>query len=133
MQLMKKKGAEFLKVLRKNPAGWRTVANNYTEQITTDSGRFELGQIPKGDKEVITKGMLTTPVINKGDNTSSFAYIIQLHTKEEPRSFADAKGLVINDYQAELEKTWIAELRKKYPVTVNEKVWNDLVKKYAAP
>ena len=126
-----KKGAEFHKLLRKDPAGWKSVANNYTEQITTDSGRFELGQVPKGNKEVVTKGMVTTPVVNKGDNSSSFAYIIQLHTKEEPRSFADAKGLVINDYQAELEKTWIAELKKKYPVTVNEKVWNDIVKKNA--
>jgi peptidyl-prolyl cis-trans isomerase SurA len=124
-----KKGNEFFNALRKNPANWKSVAGNYSEQITTDSGRFELTQIPKAEKEVLTKGLVTSPVVNKGDNTSSFAYILQIHTKAEPRSFTDAKGLVINDYQAELEKEWITELKKKYPVTVNENVWKELVKK----
>jgi len=121
---------EFYKSLRKNPADWKTIATNYSEQITTDSGRFELAQIPKGNSDPFAKGTLTTPLVNKADNTVSFAYILQIHTKEEPRNFSDAKGLVINDYQAELEKAWIAELKKKYPVTVNEKVWNKLVKNY---
>lgn len=120
---------DFHKALRKNPADWRTIANNFTEQITTDSGRFELMQIPKAEKEMLVKGLLTSPLVNKGDNTVSFAYILQLHTKEEPRSFADAKGLVINEYQAELEKAWIAELKKKYPVSVDEKVWKELIQK----
>jgi peptidyl-prolyl cis-trans isomerase SurA len=52
-----------------------------------------------------------------------------LYTKEEQRSFTDAKGLVINDYQAELEKVWIADLKKKYPVQINENVWKELVRK----
>jgi peptidyl-prolyl cis-trans isomerase SurA len=36
------------------------------------------------------------------------------------RSFAEAKGLVAADYQAELERTWIDGLKKKYPVVINE-------------
>ncbi len=80
-------------------------------------------------KEVISVGAVTTPVVNKGDNTVSFAYIIALHPKEEPRNFADAKGLVINDYQAELENRWVAELKRKYPVSVDEKVWKGLGQK----
>lgn len=125
-----KKGAEFFNALRKNPVNWKSIAGNYSEQITTDSGRFELTQIPKAEKQVLAKGLVTSPVINKADNTSSFAYILNLYTKEESRSFTDAKGLVINDYQAELEKEWIAELKKKYPVVVNEKVWQELAKNY---
>ena len=125
----KEAGKEFYSALRKTPAAWKTLANNYTEQVTTDSGRFELSQVPKGDKEAVRVGTITTPVINKTDNTVSFAYIIALYTKEEPRSFTDAKGLVINDYQAELEKVWIADLKKKYPVQINENVWKELVRK----
>ncbi|MGZ5222355.1 MAG: peptidylprolyl isomerase, partial [Chitinophagaceae bacterium] len=123
-----KKGNAFLNTLKKNPAGWKTIVANYSEQITTDSGRFELAQIPKAGKEVLKNGLVTSPVVNKADNTLSFAYVLQLYTKQEPRSFADAKGLVINDYQAELEKTWLAELKKKYPVVINENVWKELVK-----
>lgn len=32
------------------------------------------------------------------------------------------KALVVADYQDQLEKDWVATLRKKYPVFVDEKV-----------
>jgi peptidyl-prolyl cis-trans isomerase SurA len=35
---------------------------------------------------------------------------------------------VINDYQNELEEKWIAELKKKYPVTVNQQVLDSISK-----
>jgi peptidyl-prolyl cis-trans isomerase SurA len=120
---------EFYKAVQKAPANWKTIAGNYSEQITADSNRFELAQIPKAEKDRLAPGVVTARAVNKADNTVSFAYIIRLHKKEEPRSFADAKGLVINDYQAELEKQWITELKKKYPVTIDEKVWKEMVKK----
>ena len=44
------------------------------------------------------------------------------------RSFEEAKGLVINDYQTELESKWVQELKKKYPVHVNETVLQSLLK-----
>jgi len=39
-----------------------------------------------------------------------------------PKSFKDCRGLVVSDYQSELEKIWIAELRSKYDVKVNRDV-----------
>jgi peptidyl-prolyl cis-trans isomerase SurA len=45
-----------------------------------------------------------------------------------PRTFTEAKGLVINDYQEILEKAWIEKLKKKYPVEVNQKVLADISK-----
>ena len=36
------------------------------------------------------------------------------------KTFAEARGTVINDYQAMLEKQWLAQLRQTYPVKVNE-------------
>ena len=36
------------------------------------------------------------------------------------RSFAEARGAVINDYQVILERQWLDQLRQKYPVTVNQ-------------
>jgi peptidyl-prolyl cis-trans isomerase SurA len=35
---------------------------------------------------------------------------------------------VINDYQAYLEDQWITELKKKYPVNIDEKVLASLPK-----
>lgn len=113
----------------KNPADWKTVVENYSEQITVDSGRFELSQLPKTKAgKTLSNGTITENEINPTDNTVSFAYIIHRYKGGEPRSFQDAKGLVISDYQNELEKAWLLDLKKKYPVTVNEKVWNDLAK-----
>lgn len=40
----------------------------------------------------------------------------------EPEEVADVKGMVTSDYQNEFQQAWENELRKKYPVTVNEKV-----------
>jgi peptidyl-prolyl cis-trans isomerase SurA len=45
-----------------------------------------------------------------------------------PRNYSEAKGLVINDYQVELEKQWVAELKKKYPVKIDEKVFQQIAK-----
>lgn len=46
-----------------------------------------------------------------------------------PKPLNEVKGYVVADYQESLEKEWIAELRKKYPVSINEQVFNSMVKK----
>ncbi len=38
------------------------------------------------------------------------------------KTLQEARGLVIADYQDELEKRWIEELRSKYKVEINEDV-----------
>ena len=38
------------------------------------------------------------------------------------------RGLVISDYQSFIEKEWVDGLKNKYTVTVNQTVFNKLVK-----
>ena len=45
---------------------------------------------------------------------------------DAPQEVADVKGAVIADYQAELEKQWIDDLKSKYPVKVNKKALTKL-------
>ena len=55
------------------------------------------------------------------------AYYVVKVTKLIPQSFRsldEAKGMVINDYQQELEKKWIKDLKNKYKVTINQDVLN---------
>ncbi len=40
------------------------------------------------------------------------------------------KGKVLSDYQQELEKNLLQQLRQKYPVRINENVWKRIRKKY---
>ncbi|MBA2422923.1 MAG: peptidylprolyl isomerase [Chitinophagales bacterium] len=46
-----------------------------------------------------------------------------------PKPLNEVKGYVVADYQESLEKNWIAELRQKYPVSINEQVFQSIVKK----
>ncbi len=45
-----------------------------------------------------------------------------------PESWEDEKGKVTTDYQDYLEAQWVKMLREKYPVVINEKVWNAIKK-----
>jgi peptidyl-prolyl cis-trans isomerase SurA len=46
-----------------------------------------------------------------------------------PKPLTEVKGYVVADYQESLEKSWIADLRQKYPVSINEQVFQSIVKK----
>jgi peptidyl-prolyl cis-trans isomerase SurA len=109
--------------LDKNISNWRVTVDGYAGQIHADSGRFELSQIP--GKQSVAAGRFTQMATNS-DQSIQFAYIIREYNVPSPRTFEEARGSVINDYQSELENKWIDELKKKYPVTVNETVFKTL-------
>lgn len=48
----------------------------------------------------------------------------------QPEEMADVKGLVSSDYQDVLEQEWIDGLHKRYKVTIDKKVLQQLKKKY---
>jgi peptidyl-prolyl cis-trans isomerase SurA len=111
--------------LVKKISDWRVIVDSYSGQIHADSGRFELSQIP--GKQAVAKGKFTQMTTNS-DHTIQFAYIIREYNTPSPRTYEEARGLVINDYQNELENQWIDELKKKYPVTINETAFQQLPK-----
>lgn len=114
--------------LNKDPRGWRQIADKYNEKIIVDSSRYEWSQLPNLDKIIPKAGMITAPLLNKMDNTASFAYIVKTYPEPTQRNFNEAKGLLINDYQEELEKQWNEKLEKKFPVLINQKVLAEISK-----
>jgi peptidyl-prolyl cis-trans isomerase SurA len=50
-------------------------------------------------------------------------YIVEIKRLIPPglKTFEEARSQVISDYQDYLEKNWVADLRKKYPVKINKK------------
>ena len=112
--------------LIKNGRDWRTVTDESMSKVQSDSGRYELTQIPAPPNTHFTAGLVTEPLVNDNDGTATFAQILKLYPANEPRNFEEARGLVINDYQGYLEEKWIEQLRKKYPVKVNEKVFQSM-------
>lgn len=105
---------------------WKTIADSSGATIQADSARYEQLQIPVAEGTVITPGLLSEPLVNPTDGSATFVKIIRTHPQGQQRSFEEAKGLVINDYQAYLEEQWVNELKKKYPVKVNEAVFKSI-------
>lgn len=118
------KGSAFRKELLAKPAAWKEIIEQYSENITADHNRFEFSQLPNAGNAP-KRGTVTVPLINNADGTTSFAYILNVYTQPAPRSYTEAKGLVIADYQDQLEKEWIRELKRKYPVAVNSAALRD--------
>ncbi len=114
--------------VKKKPADWRKTAELYSEKVIIDSSRYEWSQLPNLFKMTPRAGMILPPLVNTTDNTASFAYIIQAYSQPMQRSFTEAKGLVINDYQTILETRWTEALKKKYPVVIDQKVLSEVSK-----
>jgi peptidyl-prolyl cis-trans isomerase SurA len=114
--------------LGKNIKDWRKLVDSYAGQIHADSGRYEWKQIPAFAKGSARETVRFTALQTNTDKSVQFAYIIRSYNAPSPRTYDDARGLVINDYQNELENQWIVELKKKYPVVINEGVFKNLPK-----
>lgn len=108
---------------------WRKVLELNPFDIQADSGRYEIDQLPLA-KAPAAAG-LTEPLSDKFDNTTTFVQVIKLYPDDAPRDFLDSKGLVIEDYQKQLEEAWIAELKSRYPVIVNKKIFAVISKQAA--
>ena len=112
--------------LVQNPGGWKALSEGLNDRIQADSGRFELEQLPVASTTYLEKGMITKPGRLTNDLGYVCLYILEKLPGGDNRSFEEARGFVLNDYQETLENDWIATLRKKYPVTVNKSVLKSL-------
>jgi peptidyl-prolyl cis-trans isomerase SurA len=109
--------------IKANPQDWRKIMSEEGAKAAADSGRYENDQMPIKSKIEKQVGFITEPEKNGSDESYSFIYVTKIFNNIEQRSFEDARGLAMNDYQQELEQTWMAGLKKKYAVKVNEAVW----------
>ena len=112
--------------VKNNASAWRTVVSRYNNTAVADSSRFESGQLPVKQEVPMQKGFMSQPELNDAGDAYTLVYVFDVFSNIEPRSFDDARGLVINDYQQVLEQKWIAELKKKYPVKINDTVAKNL-------
>ena len=84
--------------------------------------RVEKGIFKEGDNALIDS------VVFKKDTTVNHLKDYPIDAtygrllKKGPEDYTDVRGLVVADYQEQLEKEWVADLRKKYAVKVDEQV-----------
>jgi peptidyl-prolyl cis-trans isomerase SurA len=123
-----KKSADVSFTAVKDGKPWRKIAEESNNTIQADSGRYELAQLALADGTPHAEGTITPIMVSSTDGTAGFIKILKLYPPNEQRTFEEARGLVINDYQNVLEEKWIEELRKKYPVKTDEGVFKSLLK-----
>ncbi len=107
---------------------WKKIVEEANNNIQADSGRFELSQIPVTIDATMIPGAVSETVVNPADGNTTFIKLVNHYNIGLQRNFNEARGLVINDYQNALEEQWINELKKKYPVKINEAVFQTLLK-----
>jgi peptidyl-prolyl cis-trans isomerase SurA len=107
---------------------WKKIVEESNNNVLADSGRFELAQLPVTIDLKNAEGYISEIAVSPVDGNTSFIKVVRLYTANLQRNFDEAKGLVINDYQNILEDKWITSLRNKYPVKVNEAVFQTLLK-----
>ena len=63
--------------------------------------------------------------------TGSYTLVVakQVYTAPGQKTLDEARGYVVAEYQDYLEKHWNEKMREEYPLKVNEKVFNSMVKK----
>lgn len=73
-------------------------------------------------------GAMTEAKVDASTKTATFLKIEEI-VPPTPKKLDEARGYAVADYQDYLEKQWVEDLRKEYPVKVNEDVLRGLVKK----
>ena len=94
--------------------------------LKADSGTFQKGESNLLD-QISWKTGLSKPVPSEVENKVSLIFIKKI-IPPGLMTFNHARGLVTSDYQDYLDKQWTQQLRRKYPVHVNEKVLHKLMK-----
>ncbi len=83
--------------------------------------RVEKGIFKKGDNALVDRQIFkvdtVAPAMKDYPNTAVYGKKLKA-----PQELSDVKQLVITDYQEQLEKDWVKQLRKQYPVEVDESV-----------
>ena len=94
----------------------RTTFNDSIRRIMVVKGIFK-----KGDNALVDKEIFHADTLDKAPKGYPIAATYGKVLKK-PASYQDVRDLVVADYQDALEKQWVAQLRKKYAVKVDEAV-----------
>lgn len=104
---------------------WRILAQDANGNIMADSARFETAFVPGYNSSMPEKSLSVLSGQNE-EGPYSLLYIISRIPGGAIKSFKEARGFVISDYQSQLDAKWQQQLRKKYPVNINTGVLNTL-------
>ena len=87
--------------------------------------------VEPGSKELVgldfKKKSVSQPVYDKNSKKTLFKKVVKISPTRR-KSLKEARGYVVADYQDQLEKRWIIDLKKQFPVKLNDAVYKALKK-----
>lgn len=88
--------------------------------------------VEPGNKELVglefKKKSISEPIIDTNSKKSMFKKVVKVSPSRR-KTLKEARGYVVADYQDQLEKQWITELKREYSVEINQKTYDLLLKK----
>ena len=88
---------------------------------------FEFKKYEQGDHPLVEKMDWNKPMSDNLEEDGRVIFLVRNRIlKPEPKELDECRGLVTADYQNYLEKQWIAQLREKYPVQVDQEILQTL-------
>ena len=99
--------------------------NKDTElNLKVRNNTFETQDIAYLKNQNLTKGL------NKMYAFDNKFYVVKIDNvlPAQAKTLQEARGMVVSDYQLELEKTWLSSLEKKHPIVINKDVLYNLKK-----
>lgn len=103
--------------------------NNDTlpDGVIVNRGYYEFANNKDFAPAEVMKGKPSAAKKN-ADGTYDVAYADDVFANGTTKTLEEARGYVVADYQDNLEKEWNKELKAKYPVKLNDKVFKTLIK-----
>ena len=87
--------------------------------------------VEPGSKELVgldfKKKSVSQPVYDKNSKKTLFKKVVKISPTRR-KSLKEARGYVVADYQDQLERKWIIDLKKQYPVKLNDAIYKALKK-----
>ena len=100
-----------------NEALRTTFNNDSVIRIRVEKGLFKKGDNKLIDREVFGVKDVKVDSVKGYPIDATYGKVIK-----KPEEYTDVRGLVTADLQDELERQWVAELRRRYSFTVNQDV-----------
>ena len=108
-----------------------SVMSYLNQRINVDSvmyARIERGVWTLGKNAAVDKFGFKQKDIEYNPSEDYPIVIVVGKAIKAPQAYTDDRGRIVTDYQDYLEKTWVKSLREKYPVVLNQEVWEALTK-----
>jgi peptidyl-prolyl cis-trans isomerase SurA len=100
-----------------NEALRTTFNNDSVLRIRVEKGLFKKGDNALVDREVFKVRDAKVNSVKGYPIDATYGKLLK-----KPEDYTDVRALVVADLQDELERIWIADLRKQYPVIVNTEI-----------